>query len=196
MCICALITIRVSVRRMATQSLSLENSDQLESSLSIGERTKALILDVQEFRQAFDLAEKGAHEVAGKLFRDLAELIKYCAMVRSYLSERGHNAHLRKEAGIPAGFERWYIAFRNQHDIAWAYKTMLHKIAEYYETETGEEYWISGPRRDGLDRLYGKSALVVEIDADVREEYWAEIRKQPEQRSKSHTQRAVRPGFV
>jgi hypothetical protein len=36
--------------------------------------------------------------------------------------------------------------------------------ANYRETETGEEYWISGPRRDGLDRLYGKSALVVEID--------------------------------
>jgi hypothetical protein len=59
--------------------------------------------------------------------------------------------------------------------------------ANYYETETGEKYWISGPRRDGLDRLYEKSALVVEIDADVREEYWTEIRKQPEQKSKSHT---------
>jgi hypothetical protein len=55
------------------------------------------------------------------------------------------------------------------------------------ETETGEQDWISGPRRDGLDRLYGKSALVVEIDADVREEYWTEIRKQPEQKSRTHT---------
>jgi hypothetical protein len=52
---------------------------------------------------------------------------------------------------------------------------------------TGDEYWISGPRRDGLDRLYGKSALVVEIDDDVREEYLTEIRKKPEQSSKSHT---------
>jgi hypothetical protein len=59
--------------------------------------------------------------------------------------------------------------------------------ANYCETETGEEYWISGPRRDGLDRLYGKSALVVEIDADVREEYWTEIRKKPELKNKSHT---------
>ena len=59
--------------------------------------------------------------------------------------------------------------------------------ANYYETETGAEYWISGPRRDGLDRLYGKSALVVEIDAGVREEYWTEIRKKPEHTSKSHT---------
>ena len=54
-------------------------------------------------------------------------------------------------------------------------------------TETGAEYWISGPRRDGLDRLYSKSALVVEIDADVREEYWTEIRKKPEHKSESHT---------
>jgi hypothetical protein len=59
--------------------------------------------------------------------------------------------------------------------------------ANYRETETGEQYWISGPRRDGVDRLYGKSALVVEIDDDVREEYWTEIRKKPEQKSKSHT---------
>jgi hypothetical protein len=56
--------------------------------------------------------------------------------------------------------------------------------ANYFETESGDPYWISGPRRDGLDRLYGKSALVVEIDEDVREEYWAEIRKQPENKNK------------
>jgi len=59
--------------------------------------------------------------------------------------------------------------------------------ANYYETKTGEEYWISGPRRDGLDRLYGKSAQVVEIDDDVREEYWVEIRKKPELKKRSHT---------
>jgi hypothetical protein len=52
--------------------------------------------------------------------------------------------------------------------------------ANYREIGTWEEYWISGPRRDGLDRLYGKSALVVEIDEDVREEYWTEIRKKSE----------------
>jgi hypothetical protein len=60
-------------------------------------------------------------------------------------------------------------------------------VVNYRETETGDEYWISGPRRDGLNRLYGKSALVVEIDEDVREEYWTEIRKKPEQKRKSRT---------
>ena len=51
--------------------------------------------------------------------------------------------------------------------------------ANYYCCETGEHYWISGPRRDGTDRLY-KSDWPAEIDEDVREEYWAEIRKRPE----------------
>jgi hypothetical protein len=51
--------------------------------------------------------------------------------------------------------------------------------ANYYCVETGEHYWISGPRRDGTDRLY-KSDWPVEIDEDVRAEYWTEIRKRPE----------------
>ena len=59
--------------------------------------------------------------------------------------------------------------------------------ANYRETKSGDQYWISGPRRDGLDRLYGKSALVVEIDDDVREEYWTEIRKESDHKGKRHT---------
>lgn len=42
--------------------------------------------------------------------------------------------------------------------------------------EAGDEYWISGPRRDGQDRLYPQSSNPVEIDDDVREEYWIKIR--------------------
>jgi hypothetical protein len=55
--------------------------------------------------------------------------------------------------------------------------------ANYRNSQTGEPYWISGPRRDGEDRLY-VSNLPVEIDEDVREEYWTEIRKKPG--SKNH----------
>jgi hypothetical protein len=42
--------------------------------------------------------------------------------------------------------------------------------ANYYNVATGEEYWISGPKKDGTDRLYGER-LKVAIDEDVREEY-------------------------
>jgi hypothetical protein len=51
--------------------------------------------------------------------------------------------------------------------------------SNYYCVETGEDYWISGPKRRGGDALYGGSTPI-EIDGDVREEYWREIRRQPE----------------
>ena len=55
--------------------------------------------------------------------------------------------------------------------------------ANYFDVETGDHYWISGCRKDGADRLYGER-VPVEIDEDVREEYWTEIREQPEIRTK------------
>jgi hypothetical protein len=50
--------------------------------------------------------------------------------------------------------------------------------SNYYDVESGEEYWISGPRKDGADRLYGEPTPV-DIDDDVREEYWTQIRGRP-----------------
>src|SRR5580704_6899540 len=58
--------------------------------------------------------------------------------------------------------------------------------ANYRNQDTWEEYWISGPRRDGKDRLY-VSNIPVEIDEDVREEYWTEIRKKPDYKSRQRT---------
>ena len=49
--------------------------------------------------------------------------------------------------------------------------------ANYVDEETGEHYWISGCKKDGTDALYSTS---VEIDEDVREEYWTGIRNKPE----------------
>ena len=51
--------------------------------------------------------------------------------------------------------------------------------ANYYETESGDDYWISGPRKDGADRLYGER-LPIDIDEEVREEYWTQIRNKPD----------------
>ncbi|MGV3753868.1 MAG: hypothetical protein ACO1QS_00635 [Verrucomicrobiota bacterium] len=53
--------------------------------------------------------------------------------------------------------------------------------SNYYDVETGEDYWISGPKRNGGDRLYGSNA--VGIDEDVRVEYWEEVRRQPERKN-------------
>jgi hypothetical protein len=58
--------------------------------------------------------------------------------------------------------------------------------ANYIEEGSGDPYWISGPRRDGTDRLY-KSDWPVKIDEDVREEYWTVIRKKPEWKNRTQT---------
>lgn len=51
--------------------------------------------------------------------------------------------------------------------------------SNYYNVDTGEDYWISGPKRNGGDALYG-GRTPIEIDEDVREEYWRDIRRQPD----------------
>lgn len=43
--------------------------------------------------------------------------------------------------------------------------------ANYFDVETGGHFWISGPRKDGRDRLYEGSTKPVEIDDDAQEEY-------------------------
>ena len=58
--------------------------------------------------------------------------------------------------------------------------------SNYVEVDSGDEYWISGCKKDGTDRLYGER-VPVEIDEDARKEYWTEIRGRPEQASKTVT---------
>ena len=53
--------------------------------------------------------------------------------------------------------------------------------ANYLDVVTGDDYWISGPRRDGRDALYPTN-ISTEIDSDVRDEYWTKIRGRPKQR--------------
>ena len=50
--------------------------------------------------------------------------------------------------------------------------------SNYFEVESGESFWISGPRKDGRDSLYPTN-VPTEVDADVHEEYWSKIRGLP-----------------
>lgn len=47
-----------------------------------------------------------------------------------------------------------------------------------FDVATGDAFWISGCKKRGGDRLYGRGKI--EIDDDVREEYWITIRNMPE----------------
>ncbi|MEK7264490.1 MAG: 1-deoxy-D-xylulose-5-phosphate synthase [Pseudomonadota bacterium] len=51
----------------------------------------------------------------------------------------------------------------------------------YFDQESGDRFWITGPRKDGADRLYPQSSKPVEIDEDVAVEYWRDIRKSAQQ---------------
>jgi hypothetical protein len=54
--------------------------------------------------------------------------------------------------------------------------------ANFFDVETKETYWISGPRNDGQDTL---NPGLVEIDDDVIDEYWRNVRGNPGRRDKS-----------
>lgn len=55
--------------------------------------------------------------------------------------------------------------------------------ANYFDVNSGERYWVSGPRKDGNDSLY---PAVITVDEDVREVYWTEVRGLPERKAESH----------
>jgi hypothetical protein len=55
--------------------------------------------------------------------------------------------------------------------------------SNYREEASGDEFWISGPKKDGKDRLYGER-VPVEVDEDVRDEYWSSIRKLPDEKER------------
>jgi hypothetical protein len=46
----------------------------------------------------------------------------------------------------------------------------------YFNTETLEEYWVSGPKKKGGDRHWAGGGHVF-VEPDVAEEYWRDIRE-------------------
>lgn len=48
--------------------------------------------------------------------------------------------------------------------------------ANYRDVSSGAHFWISGPRRDGADGLYGRVTEASDVDDDVAEAYWNDIR--------------------
>lgn len=49
--------------------------------------------------------------------------------------------------------------------------------ANFHDVDTGEEFWLSGPKRDRSDGRYG--SVPPEIDDDAREAYEAFLRGSP-----------------
>ena len=52
--------------------------------------------------------------------------------------------------------------------------------SNYFDVDTGESFWISGPRKDGRDGLYGQVTQPGQVDDDVAVEYRRDIRERPD----------------
>jgi hypothetical protein len=60
-----------------------------------------------------------------------------------------------------------------------------------FDAGSGELFLVSDPKPNGRDKLHGGH---VDIDEDVREEYWLQIRKQPESAHLSSFETTPRTG--
>lgn len=73
------------------------------------------------------------------------------------------------------------LSIRNRKDQCITRERPSKKCVGYkyncFDVDTGENYWITGPKKQGGDKLYGGK---FDIDPDARIEYWTKIRKKPE----------------
>jgi hypothetical protein len=119
----------------------------------------------EEFKSAYETAVAGAYLAAKTQFAAEADLILYLAMVQSYLSKRGANAHLREAAGIKYGFEHWYEDFRQKYDVEFAFKTIQHKIQQLHGgcAHCGR---LNGDHKKSCPEFQAPSLLQVAQDAE------------------------------
>lgn len=90
--------------------------------------------------------------------------------------------YVENKSDSPGGRGRigWVEFSKSRRSFRYAGRLLLRCAGYKYnciDSESGEHFWISGPKQDGGDTLYGG---VVEIDEDAREEYWKSVRKRPE----------------
>ncbi len=74
----------------------------------------------------------------------------------------------------------WVELSRSRRSFRYRGRELLKVMCGYkyncIDTETGERFWVSGPHKNGADKLYGG---LVHIDEDARIEYWTRIREIP-----------------
>ena len=95
--------------------------------------------------------------------------------------------YIENKSDAPDGEGRIGLVELSKSKSSFKYKgKSLKKVRGYKYNciceETGEQYWVSGPKKNGQDKLYGG---IVSIDDDVREEYWIGIRNLPQNKNKS-----------
>ena len=86
-----------------------------------------------------------------------------------------------KSGGLDgAGRIGWVELSRSGRTYHYAGKHLVKSKGGYkfncIDEDTRDYYWVSGPSKDGCDKLYGG---LVQIDDDARVEYWTNVRGMP-----------------
>src|SRR5258707_10232242 len=107
------------------------------------------------------------------------------ATLESPRGRRPRVMYIERKAGSLTGQARiGRVTFNRTGRTIFYRDQVFHRIvgggfkSNYYEEATGEDYWISGCKRRGGDQLYATN-VPIEIDEDVRVEYWRDIRGMP-----------------
>jgi hypothetical protein len=108
------------------------------------------------------------------------------ATLKAPRGRRPRIMYIERKAGSLTGQARiGRVTFNRTRRTIFYRDQVFHRIvgggfkSNYYEEATGENYWISGCKRRGGDQLYATN-VPIEIDEDVRVEYWRDIRGSPE----------------
>lgn len=73
------------------------------------------------------------------------------------------------------------VSFSRTFQTVYYHGKTLHRArvglikGNFYDAASGEEYWVSGPKKRGGD-CHSASKVPVTIDEEIKEEYWAAIR--------------------
>ncbi len=90
-----------------------------------------------------------------------------------------------KNGGLDGVGRIGYIEYsKSMRSMTYNGRTYLKCVGYKYnciDVESGEECWISGPKKNGKDKLYGG---LVDIDKDALVEYWTKVRGEPENSNK------------
>ena len=74
----------------------------------------------------------------------------------------------------------WVVYSKSKRSMMYNGKTFKKCVGYKYncfDVDSGEKYWITGPKKRGGDKLYGGK---FEIDDDARVEYWTKVRNCPD----------------
>lgn len=121
----------------------------------------------------------------GEAFDPAVEAAGACGRSRRRKVAAGSDGFERKAGALTGRARIGRVSFNRTGRTIFYRDHVFHRIvggsfkSNYYDEATGEDYWISGCKRRGGDQLYATN-VPIEIDEDVRVEYWRDIRGMPE----------------